>query len=1124
MDTFKGPRFENKIWERGLATLALALLGWALNQAVLPLFFGVDFIFGSVATLIAIAVLGRTAGIIVAIVAALHTYFLWDHPYAAIVLVGEAVFVGAIWKKTYANLPIATAIYWLFLGIGQIWFYYSFLLGMDEMGAQFAAVKQACNGILNALVVHLLVTYGPLARWSLAPIRFRSSVFQPIFGFLALAAILPALLFFTLNSRQMVNQIEENIRLRLDTIGTALAMSSERWRDQNMAFVRTASAVAQRGGLSNRSDLQHLLERLNSTASDIFSIFVGDENGRSIAFDPLVNAYGVSNLGIDISDRTYFQRLKRDGDEASVSPIFMGRGAYREPVIVVAHAIRANEKFKGLVAGAVNLKNLQRLLTAVKGEGLYVATILDEHGKVIVSTDPGLHSMDDFSQERLSGIEKGADGFFRRGLTEDGNPMNQWKSAWLGTQTVLEGPGQWNLIVEIPYAPAQASLYQQYLKSLGGLLLLLIGVILVSFWIAWWVSKPLMEFAVQTTDLPDRLEEADRIRWPRSPFIEFRALFSNMRAVTIELRKKFQDLQKSTAELQQTTKSLERVSHQSNERAHRQSFLAHAGKELGSSLETDAILERLSDLLVPEWADWCVVSLLDKRGNAQPGWIRHRDPQRENKVSKVFSRLVAIDAAKGPEFVLENGGPRFLPKVDPELLETLAGSPEDLEAFQVIGFSSYICVPLLIRGQRFGAVTLGRGTPFVDNYNEEDLEFVRDLVSRAAVAVDNARLYKEAQTLNRIKDEFLATLSHELRTPLSIILGHAEILKQDAPAIGTELDASVDAIFRNAQAQNQIISDLLDVSAIIAGKISFRPVATDLGPIARSATESIRFSADAKGVGLEAKISDQPMMVMADPTRMQQIIWNLLSNAVKFTPRGGKVFVRMSGEASRVVIEVKDTGQGIESDFIPYIFDRFRQEDNSMTRRHGGLGLGLSIVRQLVELHGGQINVASEGKNKGSVFSVTLPLMTAQASLSNSSLDKIAPNLPEDLRGKKILVVDDEPDARQMLIELFERAGAQPFASASASEGIAEYERRAPDLIVSDIGMPGEDGCSFLRRLREMESKLNRFTPALALTAFARDEDRRKVLAAGYQAHLSKPVAIQELLLVLSTLSRQYRN
>ncbi len=485
MGTFKGPRFENKIWERGLATVALALLGWALNKAVVPLFFGVDFIFGSVAVLIAIATLGRASGILVAVVAAAHTYFLWGHPYAAIVLVGEAVFVGAIWKRTYANIPIASAIYWLFLGIGQIWFYYHFLLGMDETGAQFAAVKQACNGILNALAVHLLITYGPLARWSSAPIRFRGSVFQPVFGFLAAAAILPALLFFTLNSRQMVSQIEENIRLRLDTIATALSMSSERWRDQNMAFVRTAAAVAERSGLSDRTELQRLLEKLNATAHDIFSIFVVGKNGVSIAFNPISNAYGISNLGIDLSDRSYFQSLKSDEQDSAVSPIFMGRGAYREPLIVVAHAIREKKAFAGLVGGAINLRHLQDLLSAVKGEGKYTATILDEFGKVIASSDPGLHSMDDFSQERLGEITVDENGFFYRNLMEEDNPMNQWKHTWMGNITDVEGPGHWRLVVEIPFAPAQASLYQQYLKSLGGLLLLLVGVILVSVRIAW---------------------------------------------------------------------------------------------------------------------------------------------------------------------------------------------------------------------------------------------------------------------------------------------------------------------------------------------------------------------------------------------------------------------------------------------------------------------------------------------------------------------------------------------------------------------------------------------------------------------------------------------------------------
>jgi signal transduction histidine kinase len=383
-------------------------------------------------------------------------------------------------------------------------------------------------------------------------------------------------------------------------------------------------------------------------------------------------------------------------------------------------------------------------------------------------------------------------------------------------------------------------------------------------------------------------------------------------------------------------------------------------------------------------------------------------------------------------------------------------------------------------------------------------------------AIENERLYIESRNINRAKDEFLATLSHELRTPLTVIQGHSELLKSRAvrPMKEKDVDESIDAIYRNAQAQTRIVSDLLDVSSIITGKVVLRPQSMRAAESIFAAAQSLKLAADAKEIQLEIDLQDTELaQVYGDPTRLQQVLWNLISNAIKFTPRGGSIWISGQPLRTEYEISVRDSGQGIDPDFLPYVFDRFRQEDNSSTRRVGGLGLGLSIVRSLVETQGGSVAAKSAGRGKGSEFIIRLPLATAiQVSLpkigKDLSQDQTIEDTPEiSLKGARVLIIDDEPDACILVSRYLERAGAKTFLAASAAEGFTLYQKLHPQLIISDISMPGEDGYSLIRRIRLIEKAGGHPTPAIALTAFARDEDRRRALEAGYHLHIPKPVA-----------------
>ena len=387
----------------------------------------------------------------------------------------------------------------------------------------------------------------------------------------------------------------------------------------------------------------------------------------------------------------------------------------------------------------------------------------------------------------------------------------------------------------------------------------------------------------------------------------------------------------------------------------------------------------------------------------------------------------------------------------------------------------------------------------------------------------------EAEAANRVKDEFLSTLSHELRTPLTAIMGWADLLLHDEVEREKQRQA-LETIFRNANSQCQLINDLLEVSRIITGKLRLEFVACELHSVIEAAIESIRPTAEAKGVLLQVLLESNVDFVFGDRERLQQIVWNLLSNAVKFTRKGGLVQITLQKINSHVEIAVNDTGMGIKSDFLPHVFDRFRQADGSTTRTYGGLGLGLAIVRHLVELHGGTAWAESAGENKGAKFTVRLPAMTAHDQTVEEGFKKpaIAPSevrdrQPASLDNLRVLVVDDEFDARSLLSMMLERCGAQVTAVSSAREGLESIENWKPDVLIADIGMPVEDGYGLIRKVRALPRERGGHTPALALTAYARTEDRVRALSEGYQVHLAKPVDRFELAAVVASLGTQVR-
>jgi PAS domain S-box-containing protein len=398
---------------------------------------------------------------------------------------------------------------------------------------------------------------------------------------------------------------------------------------------------------------------------------------------------------------------------------------------------------------------------------------------------------------------------------------------------------------------------------------------------------------------------------------------------------------------------------------------------------------------------------------------------------------------------------------------------------------------------------------------------VRDLTERKKQEEDRAALAREqaaraeAEAANRAKDEFVAMVSHELRTPLNAILGWASLLRTRSlePHV---VQRALETIERNAQAQRQLIDDLMDISRMVTGKIALVVEDVDLSALIHAATESLKHAAEVKRLRLDVLLASPLPRLAGDPHRLQQVIWNLLSNAIKFTPEGGAVRVSALHAGGQVELQVSDTGIGIAAEFLPHVFERFRQRDPSTTRAYGGLGLGLAIVRQLVELHGGRVVVESAGEGLGTTFTVTLPAPAAAPARRNAPASAAEPRRA-DLAGLRVLVADDDGETREVLEAALMGAGAHVTLAASGSVALREAERQLPDVLVSDIAMPGMDGYELLREVRARDATV----PAVALTAYGREADRTRAVAAGFDAHLAKPVLPDTLLDTVARVARR---
>jgi len=555
----------------------------------------------------------------------------------------------------------------------------------------------------------------------------------------------------------------------------------------------------------------------------------------------------------------------------------------------------------------------------------------------------------------------------------------------------------------------------------------------------------------------------------------------------------------------------------------RAAVLAEISVVLGSSLDYERALPRVARLAVPVLGDLCTIDVVQEDGALHRVASAHGESSKEALAYEIRARHgFNPAAAHGVGAVVRTRRPEIVARITDAYLSAIAQNAEQLALFRRLSPRSWIIVPLVANERVLGALTLAI-TESARRYRQADLSFATVMAAHTASAIENARLYREAQSAraaaesaNRAKDEFLSTLSHELRNPLNAVHGWATLIERGQLG-AAQTHRAVEVIVRNVNAQIRLVDDLLDMSRVLSGRMRLVVQPVDLRDLIDDALEAVRHAAEAKGIRLQPVLEIPGLLVSGDPGRLQQIVWNLLENAVKFTPKGGRVQVQLQRVRSHVEIIVSDTGQGIAAEVLPYVFDRLRQGETGSARGHGGLGIGLGLVRHLGELHGGSVYAESPGEGQGATFVVKLPLMVAETRQQAVAHAERSPVENASLKGARIVVVDDDPTAVELIRDVLVQAGAEVIECRSADEALQAVVRSRPNAIVSDIEMPGQDGYSLIRKVRALGPELGGKTPAVALTAFGRSEDRIRSLTAGFNNHVSKPVDPAELTAIIAS-------
>jgi len=1086
-------------WQRYWLLPLLLMAGYLGNYFSLPLFFGVDFIFGSIATLMVVVYYGSAWGVLSALIAGSYTLILWQHPYALIILVAEAAFLGWCLRRRQDNLVLLDIVFWLFLGIPLVYIFYHFALGMTETPTRLIMVKQSTNGIFNSLIAVFLINSFGLATSSLPssqskPHAHKLSFEQTLFNLLMAFLFFPLLLVTVISGQQAFKTMERGINNELTAIAYPVQNAVQQWFDDQLLGVTVVAKQAaplltqlNQGNAINRQDLALLTESFQTAFTSYDILVIGDRQGTIVASFPQFNQVGESLIGRQQTET--LDQITANQSQPLIGDLHRDQTDINPHVGITVPILSPTRQLEGFTYASLSLEKAANLIHSNESRVSQDLILIDRQNRVLAASTPNLTLNSSFDPTEGGSIREIDRQTYHWFPNESISPMLSWRKSYYYQILPIENSPNWQLIVRLSATNQIENLQRVSVKKLGILLSLTVGGLITSILVSRRVAFPLLKLSRFTTDIPNKLSQrAVNSLVLNSQVSEVAVLNDNFNEMLATLKNQFQTIEAARDSLES------RVEERTQE-------LLTINQKLAEEIRERERIERVLRQSEERY-DLAVSGTND-------GLWDWNIAEENIYYSPVWKKILGYQ----PDAIPFNQ--EWLTKVHPDdrqgfqqgIIDHLNGTggvfSQTLRLENVMGEYRWVDV-------KGNCLRDDRGTAY------RMVGTITDINDKKAVEAELRRAKENAELANRTKSEFLANISHEIRTPMNAILGFCELLQGtvDSPRSRSYLAA----IGSSSKTLMALIDDILDISKIEAGKLAVHRDLVDLKEILREIKQIFKQKARSKGIGLVTQlVCPVTPIIYFDEIRLRQILFNIVGNALKFTDQGQvsiQIIVdRQQGDLIQLTIGVADTGIGIAPADQDRIFDVFTQSEGQSSRKYGGTGLGLTITKRLTQLLGGSLTLDSQ-LGRGSVFTLHFPGVQlgeeggmVPLQCQRHDLSQFAP--------LRVLVVDDVESNRQLLKGFFDVTGHAVVAVESGPAAIAVSQQQGFDLVLMDLMMPGMDGQEAIAEIRKTAQ--NPTMPIVMVTASSQPLSHL-LTPQGCQAILLKPVTQGDLVAVLRDL------